>query len=825
MSAWILVAGLALAASIFCAALLVAAKDWQANLQASQGKAALLARVLADQSARTLDTGLLALRTVATLPALRSASTHRAQAEHALAQMIVGTPFMRDAAVIDPMGKIVASTDSASAGQFIDLRKLGVRAAEGKEAVGTVVAGRGFADLARNATASVAPKGLSFIPLAVGFVGESGQAWMVVGTLNPDYLANLQVLAIGTDSLHSIVTTYEGSVLAASSAWDVQAKSSLAALPVFQTYLPSREFGTYVGQGSGSEKKILAFRASRRQPVVAIVEQSYASAQSQWLESVRSFAGIGAVAILFVLGLTVVASRSLRAREVARKQASAAQARSMQNEQELAGLMQSIQELIFRTDPAGVLTLVNAHWAPLSGRRVEDAIGRALRDLVDVDDQHKIDALFDPTGAAVSRSAHVRFRLSKERTLRLKVAVVPLRQEGVLVGFAGSAVDVTERWLAQQQLQAQLAYHDRLLETNPLPISLTDLSGRLVQVNRAWEIYQGKTRNQVLGKQLGHVLPPHEARVHHQADEELLRNGGDISFETVVSHGDGTQRETRVIKTVVPDETGNVTGILCTLMDISDFREAERATREGIHAAEEAHRSKSEFVANMSHELRTPLQSIIGFSELGMLRSQPMPKFNSMFHDIHNAGQRMLALVNDLLDVAKLESTVGTFHLERIDLRSLIHPVTREFEPLLAKAQVHLAVQLANVPVLAKADPIRFQQVIRNILANAMKVSSPGQTINLTCELDAEGQPHIEVRDEGPGIPEGELQSIFEAFVQSSKTNDGAGGTGLGLAICRKIVEALGGTIYARNSVAGGAVFHIVLPRRGFAETIAQPLE
>ena len=228
----------------------------------------------------------------------------------------------------------------------------------------------------------------------------------------------------------------------------------------------------------------------------------------------------------------------------------------------------------------------------------------------------------------------------------------------------------------------------------------------------------------------------------------------------------------------------------------------------------------------MSHELRTPLQYILGFAELGMLRGRTQPKLAGMFEGIHSAGQRMLTLVNDLLEVSKLESTVGTFHMERIDLRGVVRPVIRELEPLLERSHLMMDLRMPDLPLVAKkADPLRFQQVIRNVVANAIKFSPPGSTITLEGYADPQGQTHLVVRDEGPGIPPSELHSIFEAFVQSSKTMHRSGGTGLGLAICRRIVEAMGGRIFARNVPASGAAFHILLPARGQAETVPAPLE
>ena len=341
----------------------------------------------------------------------------------------------------------------------------------------------------------------------------------------------------------------------------------------------------------------------------------------------------------------------------------------------------------------------------------------------------------------------------------------------------------------------------------------------------AWEDYKGRERVIVLGKAVAECLPPDEVKVHQSANKQLLRWGGRTLVETQVRHGDGSRRDTRLAKTAIADEHGQVTGVLTILMDVSEFREAERATREARDAAEEASRAKSEFVANMSHELRTPLQSILGFAELGMLRGRAQPKLAGMFEDIHSAGQRMLTLVNDLLEVSKLESTVGTFHMERIDLRGVVRPVIRELEPLLERSHLMMDLRMPDLPLVAKADPLRFQQVIRNVVANAIKFSPPGSTITLEGYADPQGQTHLVVRDEGPGIPPSELHSIFEAFVQSSKTKDGSGGTGLGLAICRKIVEAMGGRIFAENVPASGAAFHIILPARGQAETMPAPLE
>jgi signal transduction histidine kinase len=121
-------------------------------------------------------------------------------------------------------------------------------------------------------------------------------------------------------------------------------------------------------------------------------------------------------------------------------------------------------------------------------------------------------------------------------------------------------------------------------------------------------------------------------------------------------------------------------------------------------------------------------------------------------------------------------------------------------------------------------DPTRLQQVVRNLMANALRFAPDGSHVEVQAGYNAKAEPRFAVCDRGPGVPESELESIFEAFVQSSRTKDGSGGTGLGLAICRKIVQAHGGRIHAENRAGGGAAFHVVLPARGEVETLPSPL-
>ena len=353
--------------------------------------------------------------------------------------------------------------------------------------------------------------------------------------------------------------------------------------------------------------------------------------------------------------------------------------------------------------------------------------------------------------------------------------------------------------------QEQLALTRQLLESNPLPICMTDMDGRFMTVNQAWEHFMGLPRERVLGLRNSEFLPPQEAKAYDSHNERLLLAGGHVRYEERLHRPDGSVCDVQVTKVRLESHQGQPLGLLIVKMDITAFLAAR-------DLAEQASRAKSEFMANISHELRTPLQSILGFSELGMLRAHQYDKLAHMFGDIHAAGERMLALVNNLLDLGKMDISIGAFKFERHDVRMLAQEVASELEPQLKRKCQALALQLGSDPLIAKVDRVRFVQVVRNVLANAVKFSPEDRPICITAALQNNSRIHLTVRDQGPGIPLAELETVFQAFVQSSQTSDGSGGSGLGLAICQKIMLAHGGSIYAANAPEGGAIFHIILP-------------
>jgi len=240
--------------------------------------------------------------------------------------------------------------------------------------------------------------------------------------------------------------------------------------------------------------------------------------------------------------------------------------------------------------------------------------------------------------------------------------------------------------------------------------------------------------------------------------------------------------------------------------------------KQAKEAAEAANRSKSEFLANISHELRTPMHAVLSFAWLGQDRETAAgnAKASQYFERIHTSGTRLLRLLNDLLDLSKLEAGAMTYDRTPHDLHALARETLAELTQLARSRGVSIVLS-PPLPAGARVlvDPARFAQVLRNLLSNAIKFSPDGGQVCIGVEEAPSGQGAawlLTVRDEGAGIPEDELEAVFDKFVQSSKTKSGAGGTGLGLAICREIVTAHGGRIWAANGTRG-AVFSVVLPK------------
>ena len=259
------------------------------------------------------------------------------------------------------------------------------------------------------------------------------------------------------------------------------------------------------------------------------------------------------------------------------------------------------------------------------------------------------------------------------------------------------------------------------------------------------------------------------------------------------------------------------------LANICAAMQAKQEIMQAKLNADRANQSKSEFLANMSHELRTPMHAILSFASMGeekVFDATP-EKLQQYFSRISESGERLLALLNDLLDLSKLEAGAVQCHFKPHNVVKIVNTVLQEMSALIKQKGVNIIHECPDVDARVVCDSEKIMQVVRNLLSNAIKFTPAGKSIFLhyaaTSVPAANSASQVSalalsVIDQGIGIPDDELSSVFDKFVQSSKTKTGAGGTGLGLAICREIIDRHEGIITARNNDYGGATFEFKIP-------------
>jgi len=243
------------------------------------------------------------------------------------------------------------------------------------------------------------------------------------------------------------------------------------------------------------------------------------------------------------------------------------------------------------------------------------------------------------------------------------------------------------------------------------------------------------------------------------------------------------------------------------------LKERTNELQEAKKMAEAANNAKSTFLSSVSHELRTPMHGILSFASFGINKHATAnpDKILDYFQKIRQSGETLLALLNDLLDLAKLESGKVTFKFKPANLKSLIEIVKEEHESLALEHNLTIRCEhlKANEKITLDADKIK--QVLRNLINNAIKFSAEGGIIDVISFKKADSIV-VSVRDQGVGVPENELENIFDKFVQSSKNKNSSGGTGLGLPICREIISAHKGRIWAENNPDSGANLSFEIP-------------
>lgn len=382
-----------------------------------------------------------------------------------------------------------------------------------------------------------------------------------------------------------------------------------------------------------------------------------------------------------------------------------------------------------------------------------------------------------------------------------------------LLEFQSVGFDVTEIHNKTSELLAKENLYTHVLEYTSDYLSVYRCENEkfyLESFNQSAAYYRGFGSQRLIGKELTELQDPSQvANVLARFKRSVENNTIDTFEETIVGPAGALYLSTTIVP--IYDSTQDVTRVAGLSRDITKLKRTEKALRDEKVRAESANLAKSDFLASMSHELRTPLNVIMGMSQL-LLRGKLDDKNSRLVESIQRSSKVLLSLIEDVLDLSKIEAGKVNFNSKPFDLDQLTQDVIQSFESEAQKKKIKLKREFKvkpNVPLIG--DEIRIKQIIINLLGNAIKFTDKG-SVELSVSLQGKGQDrsriYFEVRDTGIGIPEEAFPKIFNRFSQAdSGTARKYGGTGLGLAISKQLVELMQGTIGFSSEVGKGSTF------------------
>ena len=494
-------------------------------------------------------------------------------------------------------------------------------------------------------------------------------------------------------------------------------------------------------------------------------------------------------------------------------------------------VLETISDAYYESDLNGTLTYVNGAFVRGMGYSRDEIIGRNFRRLTNRENARSVLEAFRQvylTGASIQRADYLFHR--QDGAQQYGEMSISLRRDpaGRILGFRGFVRDVNDRVLAEQSLRRSQARFEEVLETISDGYYESDLNGTLTYINGVFHRALNYTREEVIGRNFRRFTDRENARSVFQAFNEVYRTGLPLQrAEYLFRQHDGGSLYIELSISLRRDEAGRPAGFRGFVRDVTDRFAAQEALRESKEAAEAANRAKSTFLTTVSHELRTPLTSVLGFAKLIKKRvhevllpaldpaDKRLQRASRQVSDnldiIVSEGERLTALINNLLDLAKIEAGKVEWNMQPVAIGEVVTRAVSATQSLAEQKQLQLsAVVPADLPVL-QADFDRLLQVVINLISNAVKFTDAG-SVTLRAWSEA-GDVLVSVTDSGVGLASDDLGRVFDQFVQVGNTlTDKPTGTGLGLPICKQIVEHHGGRIWAESEVGQGSRFIFRLP-------------
>ena len=487
-------------------------------------------------------------------------------------------------------------------------------------------------------------------------------------------------------------------------------------------------------------------------------------------------------------------------------------------------LVDSVRDYaIFALDAEGHVLSWNAGARRLKGYEPEEIIGRHFSTFYPRADLEAGKPEWELEVAAREGSVEDEgWRIRKDGTrFWANEVITALRDEaGTLVGFAKVTRDLTERRRAEEKLRESEERFRLLVQSvRDYAIFMLDPDGRVVSWNAGAERINGYTPEEIIGRHFSTFYPPADLEAGKPEWElETAARDGKFEEEGWRMRKDGSAFWASVLITPLRGADGKLIGFTKVTRDLTERRAAQErlmADERRLAEAEAASRARSEFLAAMSHELRTPINATLGYTELMEMEvAGPVtPRQRDYLGRVRRTQQHLLGIITDLLNYSRIEAGQMEYDLAPVPVARIIETVLLMVEPQALAKDLALARGPCPPELMALADRAKAEQIVLNLLGNAVKFTPAGGTVTIGCQVEG-ARVAITVADTGEGIPADQQASIFEPFVQLGRSlTSGHEGTGLGLAISRDLARAMGGDLSVRSAPGEGAVFRLALEK------------
>jgi len=500
-----------------------------------------------------------------------------------------------------------------------------------------------------------------------------------------------------------------------------------------------------------------------------------------------------------------------------------------ESERRLASLIDLMPDVAFVIDGNGVVVAWNRATESLTGVKAEAMLGKGnyeyaipfygkrlpiLIDLVRTP-QEELERHYqglERTGQVLIGEARMNIR-GQETYLQGRARAMT-GSRGEYIGAIEILHDLTTIKRVEQALQDSERRLRRILETTGEGFWVIDNNSVTARVNDAMCATLGRPREEIIGKSIFDFVNEENAAIFRDEMKRRTHGEGGV-YEISLSRPDGSLVPCIFHANPFFDEGGRKTGAFAMVTDITDRKQIEEALREAKKAAEAASRAKSAFLANMSHEIRTPMNAILGFTQLLERDSSLTAEQRASLNTIARSGEHLLALINDVLEMSKIEAGRTTVNPVVFDLHDLINDLAMMFTIRTREKNLLLTVEMVeNLPRFVLADVGKLRQILINLLGNAVKFTDQGG-IALRVGAEKTGQTGlrltVEVEDTGVGIAPEDIGKVFEYFEQADAGVASGGGTGLGLAISREYARLMGGDISVASEVGERTLFRLLI--------------